>query len=125
MEASMSKNGRGIELKNGSGIEPSEIAAQIVPHDASAGFAFQEQLDRHANVVARYGTEWADRLVEEADRLVEEAEAKRRAAIEFAEEIKRRASETAADLKAGFDRIRAAGRVLQDARRQFDIGRVS
>src|SRR5262249_13309189 len=125
MEASMSKNGRGIELKIGSGIEPSEIAGQIVPHDASAGFAFQEQLDRHANVVARYGTEWADRLVEEADRLVEEAEAKRRAAIEFAEEIKRRASETAADLKAGFDRIRAAGRALQDARRQFDIGRVS
>jgi hypothetical protein len=125
MEASMSKNGRGIELKNGSGIEPSEIAGQIVPHDASAGFAFQEQLDRHANVVARYGTEWADRLVEEADRLVEEAEAKRRAAIEFAEEIKRRASETAADLKAGFDRIRAAGRALQNARRQFDIGRVS
>jgi hypothetical protein len=125
MEASMSKNGRGIELKNGSGIEPSEFAAQIVPHDASAEFAFQEQLDRHANVVTRYGTEWADRLVEEADRLVEEAEAKRRAAIEFAEEIKRRASETAADLKAGFDRIRAAGRALQDARRQFDIGRVS
>ena len=121
----MSKNGRGIELKNGSATEPSEIAGQIVPHDASAGFAFQEQLDRHANVVARYGTEWADRLVEEADRLVEEAEAKRRAAIEFAEEIKRRASETAADLKAGFDRIRAAGRALQNARRQFDIGRVS
>ena len=121
----MSKNGRGIELKNGSGIEPSEIAGQIDPHDASAEVVtFEEQLDRHANVVARYGTEWADRLVEEADRLVEEAEAKRRATIEFAEEIKRRASETAADLKDGFDRIRAAGRALQDARRQFDIGRV-
>ena len=77
----MSKNGRGIELKNGSGIEPSEIAGQIVPHDASAGFAFQEQLDRHANVVARYGTEWADRLVEEADRLVEEAEAAPRSSL--------------------------------------------
>jgi len=121
----MSKNGRGIELKNGSGIEPSEIAGQIVRHDASAEVVtFEEQLDRHTNVVARYGTEWADRLVEEADRLVEEAEAKRRATIEFAEEIKRRASETAADLKDGFDRIRAAGRALQDARRQFDIGRV-
>jgi hypothetical protein len=37
MEASMSKNGRGIELKNGRGIEPSDIAArQIVPHDRSA-----------------------------------------------------------------------------------------
>ena len=119
------KNGSGIELKNGSGIEPSEIAGQIVPHDASAGFAFQEQLDRHAKTIARYGTEWAARLVEEADRLVEEAEAKRRAAVEFAEEIKRRASETADDLKAGFERIRAAGRALQDARRQFDIGRVS
>ena len=120
----MSKNGRGIELKNGSGIEPSDIAVrQIVPHDGSG--AFEEQLDRHAGIIARYGTEWADRLVEEADRLVEEAEAKRRAAIEFAEEIKRRASETAADLKAGFERIRTAGRALQDARRQFDPGRVS
>ena len=112
------KNGSGIELKNGSGIEPSDIARQIIPHDASAGAMFEEQLDRHANVVARYGTEWADRLVEEA-------EAKRRAAVEFAEEIKRRASETAADLKAGFERIRTAGRALQDARRQFDPGRVS
>src|SRR6516165_5047513 len=126
MEASMSKNGSGIEfkngsgieLKNGSGIEPSDIARQIIPHDASAGAMFEEQLDRHANIIARYGTEWADRLVEEA-------EAKRRAAVEFAEEIKRRASETAADLKAGFERIRTAGRALQDARRQFDIGRVS
>jgi len=112
--------------KNGSGIEPSDIASgQIVPHDASAAATFEEQLDRHANIIARYGTDWADRLVEEADRLVEEAEAKRRAAIEFAEEIKRRASETAADLKAGFERIRTAGRALQDARRQFDLGRVS
>src|SRR5215468_10124817 len=112
--------------KNGNGIGLSDIdAREIVPHDASTVVTFEEQLDRHANVVARYGTEWADRLVEEADRLVEEAEAKRRATIEFAEEIKRRASETAADLKAGFDRIRAAGRALQDARRQFDIGRVS
>ena len=109
--------------KNGSGIEPTHIVnGQIVPHDR---FAFEEQLDRHANIIARYGVEWADRLVEEADRLVEEAEAKRRAAVEFAEEIKQRASETAADLKAGFERIRAAGRVLQDARRQFDLGRVS
>jgi hypothetical protein len=120
------KNGSGIELKNGIGIEPSDIAArQIVPHDASGGVTFEEQLDRHAKTIARYGTEWADRLVEEADRLVEEAEAKRRAAIEFAEEMKRRASETADDLKAGFERIRAAGRALQDARRQFDLGRVS
>src|SRR5262249_26037115 len=74
MEASMSKNGSGIdlknrsgiELKNGSGIEPSDIAVrQIVPHDASAAAAFEEQLDRHANTIARYGTEWADRLIEE------------------------------------------------------------
>jgi len=120
------KNGSGIELKNGIGIEPSDIAArQIVPHDASGGVTFEEQLDRHAKTIARYGTEWAARLVEEADRLVEEAEAKRRAAVEFAEEIKRRASETADDLKAGFERIRAAGRALQDARRQFDLGRGS
>ena len=120
------KNGSGIELKNGSGIEPSDIAIrQIVPHDASAAAMFEEQLDRHANIIARYGTEWADRLVEEADRLVEEAEAKRRAAVEFAEEIKHRASETAADLKVGFERIRAAGRALHEARRQFDPGRVS
>src|SRR5215470_12292423 len=97
--------------KNGSGIEPSDIASG--------------QIDPHANIIARFGTEWADRLVEEADRLVEEAEAKRRAAIEFAEEIKRRASENAADLKAGFERIRAAGRALQEARRKFDLGRVS
>jgi hypothetical protein len=111
--------------KNGSGIEPSDIdTRQIVPHDASAAATFEEQLDRHANIIARFGTEWADRLVEEADRLVEEAEAKRRAAVEFAEEIKRRASETAADLKAGFERIRAAGRALHEARRQFDLGRV-
>ena len=41
------------------------------------------------------------------------------------QEIKRRASENAADLKAGFERIRAAGRALQEARRQFDLGRVS
>jgi len=110
--------------KNGSGIEPSDIAIrQIVPHDASAAAMFEEQLDRHANIIARYGTEWADRLVEEANRLVEEA--KRRAAVEFAEEIKHRASETAADLKAGFERIRAAGRALHEARRQFDLGRVS
>ena len=109
-----------------SGIEPSDIASgQIVPHDASAAATFEEQLDRHANIIARFGTEWADRLVEEADRLVEEAEAKRRAAIEFAEEIRRRASENAADLKAGFERIRAAGRALHEARRQFDLGRVS
>jgi hypothetical protein len=112
--------------KNGSGIEPSHIVTgQIVPHDASASGMFEEQLDRHANIIARYGVEWADRLVEEADRLVEEAEAKRRAAVEFAEEIKQRASETAADLKAGFDRIRAAGRALQEARRKFDLERVS
>ena len=105
--------------KNGSGIEPSDIAIrQIVPHDASAAAMFEEQLDRHANIIARYGTEWADRLVEEA-------EAKRRAAVEFAEEIKHRASETAADLKVGFERIRAAGRALHEARRQFDPGRVS
>jgi predicted ABC-class ATPase len=111
---------------NGSGIEPSDIETRkIVPHDASAAATFEEQLDRHANIIARYGTEWADRLVDEADRLVEEAEAKRRAAIEFAEEIKRRASENAADLKAGFERIRAAGRALHEARRQFDLGRVS
>ena len=120
------KNGSGIELKNGSGIEPSDIdTRQIVPQEASAAATFEEQLDRHANIIARFGTEWADRLVEEADRLVEEAEAKRRAAIEFAEEIKRRASENAADLKAGFERIRAAGRALQEARRKFDLGRVS
>jgi IS5 family transposase len=105
--------------KNGSGIEPSHIAIrQIVPHDASAVPMFEEQLDRHATIIARYGTEWADRLVEEA-------EAKRRAAVQFAEEITQRASETAADLKAGFERIRAAGRALQEARRQFDLGRVS
>jgi IS5 family transposase len=105
--------------KNGSGIEPSHIVTgQIVPHDASASGMFEEQLDRHANIIARYGVEWADRLVEEA-------EAKRRAAVEFAEEIKQRASETAADLKAGFDRIRAAGRALQEARRKFDLERVS
>jgi IS5 family transposase len=105
--------------KNGSGIEPSHIAIrQIVPHDASATAMFDEQLDRHATIIARYGTEWADRLVEEA-------EAKRRAAVQFAEEITQRASETAADLKAGFERIRAAGRALQEARRQFDLGRVS
>ena len=122
----MSKNGSGIEPKNGSGIKPFDIATgQIVPHDASATATLEEQLDRHANVIARFGSDWADWLVEEADRLVEEAEAKRRAAIEFAEEIKRRASENAADLKAGFERIRAAGRALQEARRQFDLGRVS
>src|SRR5262249_21238674 len=95
MEASMFKNGSGIELKNGSGIEPSDIdTRQIVPQEASAAATFEEQLDRHANIITRFGSDWADRLVEEADRLVEEAEAKRRAAIEFAEEIKRRASET-------------------------------
>jgi predicted ABC-class ATPase len=122
----MPTNGSGIEAKNGSRIEASDIAtSEIVPHDASAAATFEQQLDRHANIIARYGTEWADRLVEEADRLVEEAEAKRRAAIEFAEEIKRRASENAADLKAGFERIRAAGRALHEARRQFDLGRVS
>ena|SRR5262245_60647788 len=105
--------------KNGNGIGLSDIdAREIVPHDASTAATFEEQLDRHASIIARYGTEWADRLVEEA-------EAKRRAAIEFAEEIKRRASENAADLKAGFERIRAAGRALQEARRQFDLGRVS
>ena len=126
MEASMFKNGSGIELKNGSGIEPSDIdTRQIVPQEASAAATFEEQLDRHANIIARFASDWADRLVEEADRLVEEAEAKRRAAIEFAEEIKRRASETAADLKDGFERIRAAGRALQDARRKFDLGGVS
>ena len=112
--------------KNGNGIEPSDIdTRQIVPHDASAAATFEQQLDRHASIIARYGTDWADRLVEEADRLVEEAEAKRRVAIEFAEEIKRRAAENAADLKAGFERIRAAGRALQEARRQFELGRVS
>jgi len=115
----MSKNGSGIEPKNGSGIKPFDIATgQIVPHDASATATLEEQLDRHANVIARFGSDWADWLVEEA-------EAKRRAAIDFAEEIKRRASENAADLKAGFERIRAAGRALQEARRQFDLGRVS
>ena len=41
------------------------------------------------------------------------------------EEIKRRASETAADLRDGFERIHAAGRALQDARRKFDLGGVS
>ena len=121
----MPTNGSGIEPKNGSGIELSNSAtSEIAPHDASTAATFEQQLDRHANIIARYGTEWADRLVEEADRLVEEAEAKRRAAIEFAEEIKRRASEKAADLKAGFERIRAAGRALHEARRQFDLGRV-
>ena len=111
---------------NGSRIEASDIAtSEIVPYDAPAAATFEEQLDRHANIIARYGTDWADRLVEEADRLVEEAEAKRRAAVEFAEEIKHRASETAADLKVGFERIRAAGRALHEARRQFDPGRVS
>jgi uncharacterized protein (DUF1697 family) len=122
----MPTNGSGIEAKNGSRIEASDIAtSEIVPHDASAAATFEQQLDRHASIIARYGTDWADRLVEEADRLVEEAEAKRRVAIEFAEEIKRRASENAADLKAGFERIRAAGRALQEARRQFELGRVS
>jgi hypothetical protein len=122
----MPTNGSRIEAKNGSRIEASDIAtSEIVPHDASAAVTFEQQLDRHANIVARYGIEWADRLVEEADRLVEEAEAKRRAAIEFAEEIKQRAAENAANLKAGFERIRAAGRALQEARRQFDLGRVS
>ena len=83
--------------KNGSGIEPSDIASgQIVPHDASAAATFEEQLERHANGVVRFGTEWADRLVEEADRLVEEAEAKRRATIEFAEEITGRGSSASA-----------------------------
>jgi hypothetical protein len=52
------------------------------------------------------------------------AELRRRQPAKFAEEIKRRASENAADLKAGFERIRAAGRALQEARRQFDLGRV-
>src|SRR5262249_40276040 len=126
MEASMFKNGSGIEFKNGSGIEPSDIAnGQIVPQEASAAATFEEQLDRHANITPGLGSDWADGRVEEADRLVEEAEAKRRAAIEFAEEIRRRAAENAADLKAGFERIRAAGRALQEARRQFDLGRVS
>src|SRR5262249_8843233 len=58
--------------KNGNGIGLSDIdAREIVPHDASTAATFEEQLDRHASVIARYGTEWADRLVEEADRLVE------------------------------------------------------
>src|SRR5262245_63698907 len=110
--------------KNGNGIGLSDIdAREIVPHDASTAATFEEQLDRHASIIARYGTEWADRLVEEADRLVEEAEAKRRAAIEFAEEIKRRASENAAISRAGLRAFAAAAGPWKGAGGKSALGR--
>ena|SRR5216684_7118221 len=91
-----------------------QVPAKIPP-------SFEEQVEKFADQVREFGNKWADVMVGEADKLVEEANAVRARTVENAAKVRELASDSTADIKKTFNRIRVFGAALKNARAEFTI----
>jgi len=81
---------------------------------------FNKNVDTVSLHIAKYGADWADRIVAEADRMMEEAGRKRQQLVGLADKIRNMGAEAQGILKEQFETIRAIGRRATDAGNEFN-----